>query len=588
MQHGIIVFIYFTHLVHVLTLDPKNTKSNHLEYVIAVIDYIRVQEGWNSIKHLQLNHNENRNITIGNVFSQNVDRSNILNMFSIVVHLLNYKYTEILRSYVELVTLSIKECKIYSIAYLLSEYIDCTQRIEQKVKNSFIMFENLYQVMTFMSYFDTKWLFINISGIPFVMVEEIYFAYHYTNTMKISDKSFFIDQSGSFILDNATSVLSNIKNFIDQLYLMLENNESKNYILSEFPESINYQFCFEEQYLHYKSVNSNTRAIDVVLMMLDSLYNNTIKNDFECLGFKEIINPLLYKCYSLYVPLTSLYCISNELGILNMNILLNEGNWMTLKYLYIKHNDQLLSANRVLRDQANSINFHLKKQYFTQLFRCRFYDLLKTFNSHLCGTLDLCKKERTNIKKWKNSNRYIECLKHFYMITRSIQNFLKHLKMAMDKLKKANIWHDNGSHYCLSPIKNIVENILYWIQEINLLRYEFSHSESLNLNEIADDYLKRAQYVKISFLEVFHNVARVHKNHCFYIEKPTHLKNYLLETSNTNVDSTNYSIPTIISNTNYQQACVEFDRFCEYFIRVEYNNLGFDNPKLISKSKIIN
>ncbi|XP_050545313.1 uncharacterized protein LOC126907770 [Daktulosphaira vitifoliae] len=573
MQFGIFIFIYFTHIGLISTLHPTTVRIKYIEYVIRVVDYLRIQNGWNSIKNLQLNY-EYRMMKIEKVFEQKIDKNNILKMYSIIVHLLNYKYTEILRSYVELVTLSIKECKMYSIAYLLSEYIDCTQRIEQKVKNSMIMFDNLYQVMTFMSDFDTKWLFINISGIPIVMVEEIYFAYHFTNTMIVSKQSYFIDQSGSFILDNATSVLSNIKIFIDQLYLMLENNEVKNCILADLPEPINYQFCLEEQYLHYKSDNANTSTIDLVLIMLDSLYNNTIKNDFEDLGFKEIINPLLYKCRSLYLP--QINSISNELGILNMNIFLKECYWITLKYLYIRHNDLLVCANRVFRDQANSINFRLKKQYFTQLFRCRFYDLLKTFCLHLCGTLELCKQERTNIKKCKNSNIYIECLKNFHMTTRNIQNFFNYLNMAMDKLKRANIWHDNGSHYCLSPIKNIVENILNCIQEINLLQDEFFHSESSNLKEIADDYLERALCVKTSLQLGINNVSRVHKKHCFYDEKPFHSKYELLVISNKNADSTNMANPTINPITNYQQACMEINWFCEEFIMMEYKNLGFD------------
>ncbi|XP_050544377.1 uncharacterized protein LOC126907271 [Daktulosphaira vitifoliae] len=574
MQFRIFIFIYFIYLGLVSTLHPRTVKRKYLDYVIRVVNYIRVQEGWNSIKHLHLNHDVYKNLSIENVFAQKVDKNNILNMFSIVVHLLNYKYTEILRSYVELVTLILKECEKYSAANLFKEFINCTQHIEQKVKNSMIMFNDLYQVMTFMSSFDTKWLFKNISGIPFVMVEEIYFAYHYTNTMKISDQSFFIDENGNFIPENATSVLANIKKILDKLDLMVEKDQAKNCILVELSERIDYQLLFEEQYLHYKSTYCNLNIIDFMLNAVYEFCMNTIKNDYENLGFKEIINPLLYKRHSLYLP--QIDFISQSKGIENLNIILNAGNWKILNYLYIKYNNQVLSANRVLRDQANNINFHLKKQYFTQLIRCRFYDLLKTFSSHLCGILELCKHEKTSSDKFSNPHKYIECLKNFHMTTRNIQHFLNYLKMAMEKLQKAYIWCENGTFYCLGPIKNIVENTLYLIEVINLRRDEFSDYDTLNLKRIADNYFEDAQYLKASLLSILNNVSRVHKKHCLFDGKPFHSKRDVLEHSNSNAYFTNIANPTINPVTSYQQACADFNRFCEDFIRIEYRNLGFD------------
>ncbi|XP_050544381.1 uncharacterized protein LOC126907272 isoform X3 [Daktulosphaira vitifoliae] len=574
MHLSIFIFLYFTHLGDTKIISPKSVKDRYLEYVITVIQHICDQKGWNSMQHLQLNHDVYGNMTIKDAISQKVYKYDVLDKFIIVVHLLNYKYIEILKNYAKLVIVSIKECKKYSTHNLYREFIDCTQRIEHGVKNSMIMFDNLYQVMTFMSYFDTKCVFKNFKGIPFVIVEEIYFAFHNTSTMKISDQSFFIDQNGNFISENAISVLKSIKNFIDQLNVMVENIKVKKLILAEIPKRVNYYWIFEEQYLHYQSKNSNLTSIDIVLLMLESFCENTIKNDYEDLGFKEILNPHLYKCDSLFVP-QFIDPDSQEKGIVNLNILLNEGNWNTLSYLYINHNGQDISLSRVLRDQANNNNFHLKKQYITQLLKCRFYDILKNFTTYLSGVLDLSKKQKNNSDKLKDLNCYIECVNNFFLIMKSVQDLLNYLNTAMEKLKQASIWHENGAFYCLSPIKKIIDNILEVMKEKNLLRDDFSDC-ILNLEEVANNYIADVHDVKCFIQLEFRHVRGVHESHCFYHEKVLFTKQYVFNISKKKTISTNIAHSSTNPISNCQQACTELYLFCENFIGNEYKNLGFD------------
>ncbi|XP_050544392.1 uncharacterized protein LOC126907277 isoform X1 [Daktulosphaira vitifoliae] len=565
MQYRIFIFIYFTHLGYLSTLDPKTVKTRYLEYVITVVEHIRIQEGWNSMKHLQLNHDEYKNVTIKKVFAQKIDKMNITDMLSIVVGLLNYKYTQILKNYVEIVTLSIRECEKYSTDNLLKEFIDCTRRIEYAVKNSKIMFDNLYQVMTFMSYLDIKWLNANISGNPFVKVEEIYFAYNYINIMEISDQSFYIDQYGNYIPENATSVLLNIKTFVEHLYFMTENGEENNCILAELPVPINYNLFFKEEYLNFKSLNPHLSTFDFVIMMLDSFCNITIQNEYENLGFEKILNPLLYKCTSLCVP--PFDPISQEKGIMYLNFLLKEGNWKTVENLYIKHNDQLLSANRVLRDYANNNNFRLKMQYFTLLLRCRFFDLLKKFTSHLHGTVKCCKRDNFFMEVKNNPFKFTDCVKNVFMAISNSQVFLNCLNTAMDKLEKAKIWHGNGFYYCLSVIKNIVENILDLIQEKNLLQNIFANPEIPYIKEVVEKYYDNAMYVISSLKIMITNGKRINNKHCFYYEKPYNFKKAVLKNDETSISKNNGSC---------QQAFEELNMYCEDFVINEYKNLGFD------------
>ncbi|XP_050544378.1 uncharacterized protein LOC126907272 isoform X1 [Daktulosphaira vitifoliae] len=574
MQLSIFIFLYFTHLGNTKTIYPKSVKDRYLGYVITVIQHICDQKGWNSMQNLQLNHDEYGNMTIKDAFSNKVHKYDVLDKFIIVVHLLNYKYTEVLRNYVELVTLSIKECVKYLTDNLFREFIDCTQLIENEVKNSTIMFDNLYHVMTFMSCFDTKWLFPKFKGIPIVIVEEIYFAYYNTNTMKISDKSFFIDQNGNFIPENGISVLKSINNFIDQLNVMVEYHEVKKYILAEIPKRVNYYLIFEEKYYHYKSRNANRTAIDIVLNMLESFCELTIKNDYENLGFKEILNPHLYKCDSLFVP-QFIDPDSQEKGIVNLNILLNEGNWNTLSYLYINHNGQDISLSRVLRDQANNNNFHLKKQYITQLLRCRFFDILKNFTTLLSGVIDLSNKEKNNSDKLEDLNCYIECVSNFFRIMKKVQDLLNYLNIAMEKLKQASIWHENGAFYCLSPIKKIIDNILEVMKKNNLLRDDFSDC-ILDLEEVANNYLADAQNVRFCIQSNLKNARRVHDSHCFYHEKVLFTKQYVFDISQKKTISTNIAHSSTNPISICQQACAELYMFCEDFISNEYKNLGFD------------
>ncbi|XP_050531740.1 uncharacterized protein LOC126900231 [Daktulosphaira vitifoliae] len=569
MQLSIFIFIYFTHLGHISTLDLTSVKGSYLEYVITIIQHICGQKGWDSMKHLQLNHDEYENMTIKDAFTQKINKNNILDMFIIVVRLHNYKYSQILRNYAELITLNIKECEKYLTDNLFRGFIDSTRRIENEVKKSLKMFKKLYEVMTFISYIDIKFLFTNILQNPYVMVDEIYFAYHYTNTMKISDQSFYTDQVGNIKHENAISVLLNIKTFINQLYLMAQSVEKKRCVFAQLPEKINYHLIFEERYLHYNLVDDNPTAIDILLNMLDTFCKDTIKNDYEDLGFKEILNPILYKCDSLLVP--QFDSISQNKGIVNLNILLNDGNWETLHYLYITYNKQALSVNRVLRDQVNNNNYHLKKQYITLLLRCRFYDILKNFITRLSGVIHFCKQE----KKFENLKKFNECVNNFFLTMKSVQNFLHYLDIAMEKLKQATIWHDNGAFYCISPIKKIVNNVLDLMKQKNLLRDVFSDG-ILDLYEVANNYLNDVEDVKFSIQLDIKNASRVHNRHCSYHKKVLFSKQDVLNSIMTNAISTNIThLPT--NPISYcQQACVDLYMYCEDFISNEYKNLGFD------------
>ncbi|XP_050544384.1 uncharacterized protein LOC126907273 isoform X2 [Daktulosphaira vitifoliae] len=574
MQVSIFIFIYFIHLWHVPALCPQSVKGRYLKYVITVIKHICVQKGWDSMKHLQLNQDKYGNMTIRDAFTQKIDKNNILGMFIIVVRLLNYKYTEILKNYVELITLSITECEKYSTDHLFGEFINCTQRIEHGVKNSMNMFDNLYHVMTFMSYIDIKFLFIHTLESPYVMVDEIYFAYHYINTMKISDRSFYTDQDGNLIPENAISVLLNIKIFLNELYLKAESVENKLCDFDQFPGRVYYHLIFKEKYLQYKLVNANVTTIDFVLIMLVSFFEDTIKYNYEDIGFKEILNPLLYKCVSLFVP-HFIDPVSQEKGIVNLNILINEGNWNTLSYLYINHNGQDISLNRVLRDQANNNNFHLKKQYITQLLRCRFYDILKNVTTIFSGVIDLSQQEKNNSDKLENRKSYIECVSNFFLTMKSVQDLLNYLNTAMEKLKKASIWHENGAFYCMSPIKKIINNIFELMTEKNFLRDDFSDG-ILNLKEVANNYLADAQNVRFCIQSNLRNARRVHDKHCFYYEKILFSKQVVLDVSKKNANATNLTHSFTNPISNCQQACVELYIFCEDFISNEYKNLGFD------------
>ncbi|XP_050546987.1 uncharacterized protein LOC126908718 [Daktulosphaira vitifoliae] len=566
MQLGIIIFIYFTYIGQVLNNQLKTEKKQYLKFVVTLVNHICVQEGWNSIKHLQLDNAYN-NITIEKLFAQKINNENIMTVFNIVVCLLNYRYSEVIRNYVEFITLSIQECEKYATANLFRDFIDCTLNIEHGVKNSIIMFDKLYQVMTFLSHIDIK----NYET-PFVLVDEIYFAYHVTNAMKITDQSFYIDQDGNFIPKNATYVLSSIKTFIGRLYYIVKSNERNNHILDKLPEPINYQLIFEKQYLNLKSVNSNLRIIDCVLYMLNSFYKNTITNDYENLGFREIINPLLYKCDHLFYG-PPCYFVPHEKGIVNMNIMIKEGNWKTLKHLYIEHNNKVLSVNRVLRDQANNINFHLKRQHFTLLLRCRFYNILQNFYSHLSKIFNICNLEKSNILIRYSPNRYIKCVSSFFMSIKNIEVFLNYLNTAMNKLKQALIWYENGAFYCISPIRNIVNNVLHWMTLKNLSRTEFCNSNNLKI--VADNYMDDAKYMISSLQLVMKNGSLVYKKHCFYHENPFLSKKEILEMKKKNEKCINIvTLPNIY--INYQEACDELDKLCKDFVNIEYENLGFD------------
>lgn len=262
--------------------------------------------------------------------------------------------------------------------------------------------------------------------------------------------------------------------------------------------------------------------------------------------------------------------IDQELGITTLNTLIRVGNWSSLSHIDVKYDNLKISAERVLRDLVTDHNFHLKKQYFNQMVRCRFLEVILNYNT-LFSTLSVeCRNE-----KFVNLISYVKCVVRLFEVLNDTINMFGYMLTIIEKLRLSSVWSANKTCSSLYTAKKWIQIYVRNLKNDNLIRDTFVNKPDVNIHELADEYLKIFQLSRTSFVKTFFNQKYSKSNHCciegFMLYKRDLIYKLLHDARKTNGITSHNTCAN-----NYEFICKLLEQYCTYFIKSDYIDTGFN------------
>ncbi|XP_050545579.1 uncharacterized protein LOC126907927 isoform X2 [Daktulosphaira vitifoliae] len=466
--------------------------------------------------------------------------SELMCNYQYTISALNYKYTIILKKFLDYIAIVMGKCQQFHERNLSENFIHCVILLVEQVKQSKTMFENLHNAMKFISYIDIRFLFSeNIVLHP--IIDEIEFMYQFVIEISLDTRSFDLNKSpnqeSEIKFENLIKFHKDASNKVNNIFH--NNNVNNNSIVSW--TTINIAKWHNENNFDIVYSISNT---------LNKFYNETIKIWYENLGFEQFLYPTTFK----RVPPKHRTINQND-GIEALKILLQESEWKSMNHINIIYCGKLFNVDHIIKDSISEINFQIKKEHVSQLLR------------YLCNK-DACAFYH---------NYLIQLFNSFH----KSQKMMQGLYEALIILNKSSIWNVNSnSKSSLKVISECIEYIL-----------DILKSNKFSLENFIDKNDKEKSEIVESFLEIFENFLKEF-HFCLHKEmKPMHIrcsmkipyfkklkkinefKNFVFTLNNPVNTSDNqnpeYYMQMILN------ACKYLDNFCEDVYKSCYVNLGF-------------
>ncbi|XP_050523008.1 uncharacterized protein LOC126895316 isoform X1 [Daktulosphaira vitifoliae] len=539
-------------------------REDYKNYIKTVVGHIRSNIGLNEMLYLKFKDDSINTISVMEAFKLEKNYNNFKNNYFYTISLLNFKYTEILKNFLDYIDIILQKCKQFHERNLEEKFICCVTSLIEEVKNSKTMFENLYNAMAFISYIDVRFLFHG-AIMPNVIIDEINFFLKYV-LQKISENS-HLDLNRHFDLNCLPNFHDSEINFkslyeFQTVASKLINNlyQNSNVIdISIKNNSTTIQINEDDLYL-----------VNLTCYKLKSFYNESIKIWYENLGFDLFLNS---KIPELIPPIDP--NINKNMAIEAFNILRQESGWKTMEHINIVYNGKLFSVDSIMKDPIDKMNFQIKKEHITQLIRCRYTEIIKNYHVLLSATLSQC-------NSYANRFNYNCLIKFFDSVNKSKMMF-EGLHTVLITLQNLTLWS-----FTLWSHSNL-QNILKWVDNFNSLlkNNEFSQDKFVDHNgikktEIIDKKcevlrnLRKKLYIYLKSELSNINTRCNMKEHFFdKTQLENHFK-YLASTMNTSYNEQSIEM--------HQKAFKFFDEFCEYVYKSCYENLGFRKVDRLNKS----
>ncbi|XP_050523005.1 uncharacterized protein LOC126895313 isoform X1 [Daktulosphaira vitifoliae] len=539
-------------------------REDYKNYIKTVVGYIRLNIGLNEMQNLKFKKDSICTISIEEAFKPEINYNNFKNNYFYTINLLNFKYTEILKNFLDYIDIILQVCKQFHERNLEEKFICCVTSLIEEVKNSKTMFENLYNGMTFISNIDVRFVFQGCI-MPNVIINEINFFQKYV-LYKISESS-QLDHNTHFNFNCLPNIEYSEMNF-----------ESLNEFLTV--ASIIVNNLFKNSNIIDTSIKTNSTTIQnnddefylvyLTCSKLKSFYTENIEIWYKNLGFEKFLNP---KIPILIPPIDSKFNIN--VAIKAFNILRHESGWKTMEHINIVYNEKLYSVDCIMKDSIDNINFQIKKEHVMQLLRCRYTEIIKNYHMLLTVLLTLC----DNYAKHFNYN----CLIKFFDSFNKSKIMFEGLQSALITLKKSLLWNITAMSH------SNLQKILKWVDDFNCLlnNNEFSQDKFLDQKGIQiTDIINKKVVVLLNFRKQFYidlnselgNMNSRCKMKDNFFDK-TQLENYFKYLASKM--STSYYEHSI---QMYHIACNYFDEFCENVYKSCYENLGFRKVNRLNKT----
>ncbi|XP_050529667.1 uncharacterized protein LOC126899138 isoform X1 [Daktulosphaira vitifoliae] len=559
MNLGLIILTLSLIQYNIITVDNKICKikqNNYLNYLNEVVDHMCTQNGWKSMENLYLNIDPMGNINVPDLIGRQLDRSNLIITFYNIVHILNYNYNEVLLIFVKLLNVIVDKCKHFLDAELLDNFFNCTKALQKSVKDSLTMFENLYNAITFIRYID-----LNLKNLK---VDELQ-SYLYTtddDIYQIKNHNFFKNVQDEKYYDYH-QIFLDVRNFIDNVFKIANNFFEKYKFIQNIYENDDCKMICEIEYSS-QTIDSQ-EFISFMYQKVNSFYTETIKNNYEDLGFIQLINPTIDKFKP---PIDQ--TINQEVGIMSLNIILSEGSWSSFNHIEIQYDDLKISAERVFRDPVTDHNFHLKKNYIALMVRCRFLEVLLYYNSTLSALKIMCDNE-----KFKTiPKHYVDCVTYLFDVINDTVKMFDFMLTILEKMKLSAIWPTTSSYSNLISTHKLIRNYVINLKTRNVVRDMFVNKPGIPIEKIADDYVKCFIYARYDTSNMLRAFKSQIKNRCYSDCLIVTTKDLIIKLKNT-ASFINETMSNDSRVSDYEFISIYLYEFCEHFIKTFCLDTGF-------------
>ncbi|XP_050547056.1 uncharacterized protein LOC126908803 [Daktulosphaira vitifoliae] len=539
-------------------IDCKIRPKTYEKYLSGVMNHISEQVGWDSMQHLEIKYDISTEIStnIKDVICKG-SRIVLPKKFDAIIHILNYMYAEVIKTFIDHIRAIANQCQEYYDINQGDNFLSCTVLIQSVVENSKTMFEQLYNVMNYLSNIDFKLLVSGKQTFSIPIVDEIYTFVEFA-TLKIQQNTqIFIDLNDPKTKEDAYKVILDVNSFIEGM-----GNESYQTI-KEKNSFIVYNRkskCLLEENLkdYNERQNKNIELSYYLSEWLNVYYVEISKNFYKNLGFEQVLD--LNEKSSIKHPVHKYNNIRQKDKIEQLNAITNESGWKSLKHINIVFNDQVISVDRILRHPADKLNFHCKKQHLLRLIKCIYTEIMIKYYEYVNFILNFCESE--NVKT--NDLIYINFVRQIFdAVHKSIKMFEVMYKtlVTLNKLIGEYL-HDNYN----SNLKCLCTSISKLLGEIKSEKYILDVLDSKSDNSKQELTLINARNYSHTFSKFLkfnksksHPLNRMHEKQC-------PLRNLLL----------NIDIPLSINTDNFSYACNELIVFSKNVIKVYYEELGLN------------
>ncbi|XP_050523007.1 uncharacterized protein LOC126895314 [Daktulosphaira vitifoliae] len=543
----------------------NNYREDYRNYIKTVISHIFSHIESKEILNLKLKQDSICTISVDEVFKPNTKYTNFKTNYFYTINLINFKYTEILKHFLDYIDIILQLCNKFHKRNLEENFICCVTSLIDEVKNSKTMFENLHNAMTFFSYIDVRFVFHG-SIMPNVIIDEIDFFQKYV-LQKISENS-HLDLNRHLDLNCLPNFQDSEMNFknLNEFHIVaskIVNNlyQNSNIIIdtSIKTNSTTIGMNEDDSYLVYLTCSK-----------LKSFYNKNIEIWYKNLGFEQFLNPRTSKLIPPIEP-----NININMAIKAFNILRQESGWKTMEHIKIVYNGKQFSVDSIMKDPINIMNFQIKKENVIQLLRCRYTETIKNYHVILSTIMFLCNTE---------ANRFnYNCLIKLFDSFNKSKIMFEGLHTALITLQKSSLWNFSFlSHSNLQKIFKWINDFLSLLNNNEFSQDKFVDKNGIKKTEKIDKKLIYFLGCLKKFNIELNSDLRTMNCRC-NMKEPYYEKTKLI-TQFMHLAST-------MSTTYYEQltqvyhiACNYFDEFCEIVYKSCYENLGFRKVNRLNKT----
>ncbi|XP_050547723.1 uncharacterized protein LOC126909353 [Daktulosphaira vitifoliae] len=525
------------------------------KYYSKVMDHISEQVGWDLMQYLEVKSSTGTNCNIKDVICKR-SRTILPKKFDAVIDTLNYMYAEVIKTFIDHISTIANQCQEYYDINQGDNLLRCTDFLQSDVENSKTMFEQLYNVMNYLSNIDFKLLARMKTKFSIPIVDEIYTFVEYASLKTKQNTQIFVNPNDPNTKNDACEVILDVKSFIEgkgiETYQKIKE-KNNSVVYNHKPKCLLKENLKDYNAQQNKYIELSEYLSEWLKIYYDEISTNLYKN----LGFKEVLelNKTSFK-HPVYIYKNT----SQNQVIEQINEITKESGWNSLKHMSIIFNGQLISVERILRHPADKTNFHCKKEHILRVIKCIYTEILFKYCDYVISLLDFSKTVniKPNVAVYTNLVRQI--FDTIHKTTRMFNIMYKTL-ISLNELM-GDYFHDNVS----SNIKSLCSSITKFLEEINSGNYLLDILDSKNnaFNQVSPELYTSQCVRNISPFLKFNkpgisSLSIIHEKQCL-------LQNFVL----------NIDIPESISTDNFSSVCDKLIVFSNNFIKVYYEDLGLN------------